>query len=383
MFDDFVRFVRGIYKTEESIFLHEPRFLGNEKKYILETIDSTVVSSVGEFVNHFERKIAEFTGSKHAIATVNGTSALHIILKLLGVEQDTEVITQSLTFVATCNAIRYCGATPVFVDVERSTLGLSPDSLEIFLVGHCELRNDGCCWNKTSNKRVSACLPMHTFGFPVQLDKLKQVCDRYNIKLVEDAAESLGSYYRDQHTGNVGEMSAFSFNGNKIITTGGGGMVVTNDDELARRAKHMTTTSKLQHRWDFEHDEIGYNYRLPNLNASLGLAQLESLPNFIKSKRWLAIQYQEWGRKNGLPFIEEPEHTRSNYWLNVAVTKDRQQRDAMLKVTNNCNVMTRPAWVPMHKLKINQDCQKGELTHTEWLFERLVSVPSSATAYGE
>jgi len=382
MFDDFVRFVRGLYGKDEFIPLHAPKFSGNEKKYLLEAIDLTFISSsVGEYVNEFERKVAEYTGIKYAIATVNGTAALHVALKLSGVKRDTEVITQSLTFVATCNVIRYCGATPVFVDVDRSTLGLSPQSLGAFLDKHCELRDDGVCWNKSSNRRVAACLPMHTFGFPVKLDEIKEICDRYNIELVEDAAESLGSLYKGRHTGNTGKLSALSFNGNKIITTGGGGMILTNDQELAIRAKHITTTAKVPHRWAFEHDEVGYNYRLPNLNAALGVAQMETLPDYLDYKRKLAKEYQEWGNKHDLQFVIEPANTQANYWLNVAVTQDKQHRDDMLETTNNCNVMTRPTWTPMHKLAINQDCQKGDMTNTEWLFVRLVNVPSSVVPY--
>jgi len=381
MFDDFVRFVRDLYGTDEFIPLHAPIFSGNEKKYLLETIDSTFVSSVGEFVNEFERKITQYTSIKYAIATVNGTAALHVALKLSGVEQDTEVITQSLTFVATCNAIRYCGAKPVFVDVDRSTLGLSPKSLEAFLEGYCELRDDSFCWNKSSNRRVTACLPMHTFGFSVKLDEIKEICDRYNIELVEDAAESLGSLYKGHHTGSTGKVSATSFNGNKIITTGGGGMILTNDEESAVCAKHITTTAKVPHRWAFEHDEVGFNYRLPNLNAALGVAQMETLSTYVESKRRLAKQYQEWGNEHGLQFVQEPVNTRANYWLNVVVTECKQQRDDMLEVTNNSNVMTRPIWTPMHKLSINQDCHKGNMTNTEWLHERIVNVPSSMVSH--
>ena len=377
MFDDFVRFVRELYDTEGFIPLHEPKFIGNEKKYLIETIDSTFVSSVGKFVNEFEHKVAEYTGIKYAIATVNGTAALHISLKLSGVEQGTEVITQSLTFVATCNAIRYCGAKPVFIDVDRSTLGLSPQSLENFLEKYCELRDDGYCWNKSSGRRIVVCLPMHTFGFPVKLDEIKQICNRYNINLVEDAAESLGSLYKGHHTGGGGKLSAISFNGNKIVTTGGGGMILTNDEDLAVRAKHITTTAKVPHNWFFEHDEVGFNYRLPNLNAALGVAQMESLPTYLESKRNLAKQYQEWGDNYGLKFVQEPDNTQSNYWLNVAVTRDKEQRDAMLETTNKYNVMTRPTWIPMHKLAINQDCLKGSMVNTEWLHERIVNVPST------
>jgi perosamine synthetase len=377
MFDEFVHFVQDLYGTKEFISLHTPKFNGNEKKYLLETIDSTFVSSVGEFVNIFEQKVAEYTGSKYSIATVNGTAALHVALKLSGVERNTEVITQSLTFIATCSAIRYCGAIPLFVDVDLTTLGLSSQSLENFLQEQCELRNDGYCWNRSTNRRVVACLPMHTFGFPVQLDEIKQICDRYNLQLVEDAAESLGSQYKDQHTGNIGKLSALSFNGNKIITTGGGGMIITNDEELAIEVKHITTTAKVPHRWNFKHDQVGFNYRMPNLNAALGVAQMESLPDYLKRKRKLAEQYQQWGSEHGLQFMQEPANTKANYWLNVVLTEDNQQRCSMLETTNDNNVMTRPAWTPMHKLEINQDCKYTEMTNTEWLFDRIVNVPSS------
>jgi perosamine synthetase len=377
MFEDFVNFVRDLYSTQEPIPLHAPQFHGNEKKYLLETVESTFVSSMGEFVDYFERSVQNYTGIKYAIATVNGTAALHLALKLSGAARDTEVITQSLTFVATCNAIRYCEANPVFVDVEKSTLGLSPQSLEEFLEEYCELRDDGFCWNKSTNRRIVACLPMHTFGLPVQLDEIKHICDRFNIELVEDAAESLGSFYKEHHTGNIGKLSAMSFNGNKIITSGGGGMILTNDEELAHTAKHLTTTAKIPHIWSFEHDQIGYNYRLPNLNAALGFAQMESLPAYVESKRLLARKYQDWGSENGLIFLKEPADTRSNYWLNVAITENEKSRDLMLKITNNSKVMTRPTWTPMHKLAINHDCQKGDMKNTEWLFRRIVNVPSS------
>lgn len=377
MFKGFVRFVHDLYGTEEFIPLHEPCFKGNEKQYLIETIDSTFVSSVGEFVNEFERRVAEYTGIKYAVATVNGTAALHVALKLVGVEQNTEVITQSFTFVATCNAIRYCGAIPVFVDVEKSSLGLSPQSLEAFLVQYCELRNDGYCWNKISNRRIPACLPMHSFGFPFKLDEIKKICERYNIELVEDAAESLGSYYKGQHTGSIGKVSAVSFNGNKIITTGGGGMILTNDEAVAIRAKHITTTAKIPHRWVFEHDEMGFNYRLPNLNAALGVAQMEVLPAYLENKRWIAAQYQEWGKEHGMQFVKESFNTRANYWLNVVITENIKQRDTMLEVTNSSGIMTRPAWTPMHKLEMNQYCFSDEMANTEWLFERVVNVPSS------
>lgn len=377
MLGEFVKFVREMYGTTDFIPLHEPKFLGNEKEYVLDTIESTFVSSVGSYVDRFENDIVKFTGAKYAVATVNGTAALHIALKLAGVAAGDEVITQSLTFVATCNVIRYCGAEPIFVDVDLNTLGLSPDSLQDFLDEYCEIRDDGNCWNKTTNNIVRACMPMHTFGFPAQLDEIKAICQTYNIVLVEDAAESLGSKYKQQHTGTIGKLAALSFNGNKIITAGGGGVVLTNDDVLAAHAKHITTTAKSPHKWKFVHDEIGYNYRMPNLNAALAVAQLEMLPDFIESKRRLALRYQEWGLNNNLEFFCEPEHTKSNYWLNTVITNNNDEQLAMLEYTNNHGVMTRPVWMPMHKLPMNSECLSIELNNTEWLAERIVNVPSS------
>jgi len=378
MYKEFVHFVRKLYQTNDFIPLHAPQFRGNEKQYLIDTIDSTFVSSVGVYVEQFEERVAEYTGAKHTIATVNGTSALHIALMLAGVEPETEVITQSLTFVATCNAIRYCQADPVFVDVDMDSMGLSPGSLADFLDKNAELRDDGYCWNKTSDKKITACLPMHTFGFPVRLDEIAKICQQYHIALVEDAAESLGSYYKEKHTGILGKTAVISFNGNKIITTGGGGMVLTNDTEIANRAKHITTTAKVPHKWAFEHDEVGYNYRLPNLNAALGVAQMELLPEYLRNKREIAQQYQEWGQQNGIEFVKEQTNTKANYWLNTAIMQDQKQRDKFIEETNSQNVMTRPAWTPMHQLVINQDCQHSDLSNTKWLYNRVVSVPSSA-----
>ena len=376
MFKDFIALVREIYKTNDFIPLHEPRFLGNEKQYLMDTIDSTFVSSVGKYVDDFERAVANYTGAGYGIATVNGTAALHIALLVAGVKNGDEVITQSLTFVATCNAIRYCNADPVFIDVSKKTLGLSAESMSRFLEENCEIRNDGYCWNKTTGKIVRACVPMHTFGFPVELDDINNLCNHYNIALVEDAAESLGSTYKEKHTGTVGKISAVSFNGNKIITSGGGGMLLTSDKALAQRVKHITTTAKVTHKWAFEHDEVGFNYRLPNVNAALGLAQIESLPKILNVKRQVAQRYQAWGDNNDIKFMIEAEHTKANYWLNTVITKNLAQREAMLEATNKNGIMTRPSWVPMHKLVINSGCQATELTNTEWLHERIVNVPS-------
>ena len=377
MFDSFTRFVRELYGTKEFIPLHEPRFIGNEKKYLLDTIDSTFVSSVGVYVDEFEHKVTAYTGAKYAVATVNGTSALHVGLLLAGVRPGEEVITQSLTFVASCNAISYCGAKPVFVDVERDTLGMSPESIQVFLDENAEVRDDGKCHNRITGNLIRACVPMHTFGHPVRIKEIRRICDKYNISLVEDAAESLGSFQNDVHTGRIGKLAAISFNGNKIITTGGGGMILTDDEVLAKKAKHITTTSKKPHSWEFVHDEVGYNYRLPNVNAALGCAQMEELPGFVKKQRELADEYRYWAESNDVEYVVEPEKAQSNYWLNAFIMKDREQLDQFLEYTNTNKVMTRPVWRPMHELSMYHDCLSSELTNTEWLADRLVNIPSS------
>ena len=377
MFEKFLSFVRDIYGTKDFIPLHEPVFIGKEKKYLIETIDSTFVSSVGKFTDELEFRTTEYTGIKYAVITVNGTAALHIALKLSGVVPDTEVITQSLSFVATCNAITYCGASPLFLDVDRDTMGLSPENLQEFLESHCERRNDGFCWNKSTNKIVKACVPMHTYGFPLRIGKISRLCEKYNIALIEDSAESLGSFWSlNHHTGSLGQFAIFSFNGNKIVTAGGGGIIMTKDESLAKRAKHITTTAKVSHPWEFYHDEVGYNYRLPSLNAALGVAQMESLPFFVEKKRQLAQAYQEWGLQQGFRFVKEKENTRANYWLNVLLAENLKERDAVLDYTNNHAVMTRPAWVPMHKLPMFGYAYRDELTNTQWLADRIVNVPS-------
>lgn len=368
----FISFVREIYQTEEFIPLHEPRFIGNEKKYVSDTIDSTFVSSVGEYVNRFEKEFAEYTGSKFAVATVNGTAALHISLLVGGVQPGDEVITQSLTFVATCNAISYCGATPVFVDVDLDTLGLSPDSMRYFLE-NSTIQKSGECINRKTGKRISACVPMHTLGHPCRIDEIKDICDEFNIALIEDAAEALGAYYKGQHLGNHGELSAFSFNGNKIITTGGGGIISTNDGELAIKCKKITTTAKTPHKWEFNHDQIAYNYRMPNLNAALGCAQLENLEEFVSKKRALACTYQ----KVFPEIVKEPEQSKSNYWLNAISLKNKEAQQTFLEETNKAGVMTRPLWTLMSDLPMFSSCQKTDLPNSEKLSETIVNIPSS------
>lgn len=376
MFQETINFIKEVYNTEEFIPLHEPRFIGNEKKYVNECIDSTFVSSVGKFVDKFEADVAQYTGAKYAIAAVNGTAALHIALLLAGVKTTDEVITQPLTFVATCNAISYLGASPIFIDVDRETLGLSPGKLEDFLSKNTEIIK-GECINKISKKRIKAVVPMHTFGHPANLDHISQICNRYHINLVEDAAESLGSFYKGKHTGTFGLIGTLSFNGNKTITTGGGGMIITNDEELAKRAKYITTTAKIPHKWAYVHDMIGYNYRLPNINAALGCAQMENISYFIEKKRELAELYKVFFDSKGINFILEPEGTKSNYWLNTLVLKDSEERNAFLEETNSSGVMTRPIWKLMNSLKMFNSAQKGNLDNAKWLEERIVNIPSS------
>ena len=373
---EIVGFIKQTFKTDKFIPLHEPKFIGNEKSYLIECIDSTFVSSVGKYVDRFEKEFASYVGAKYAIATVNGTAALHVALKLVNVEKDDEVITQPLTFIATCNAISYCGAKPIFLDVDLDTLGLSPNSLKNFLEQNCEVV-DNQCLNKTTNKVIKACVPMHTFGHPCKIDEIKEICDIWNISLVEDSAESLGSFYKDKHTGTFGKVGAFSFNGNKIITSGGGGVIVTDDEVLAKRAKHITTTAKIPHPYEYVHDEIAYNYRLPNINAALLVAQMENLEKFLDSKRELASIYEEFFKTVNINFIKEPKESKSNYWLQSVLLNDENERNEFLDYTNKNGVMSRPIWRLMNELEMYKDCQKDELKNAKYLEQRVVNIPSS------
>ncbi len=377
MYKKVVDFIQQLYQTKEFLPLHEPRFFGNEKKYLNDCIDSTFVSSVGKYVDKFEEEFAKRVGSKYAVATVNGTSALHISLILSDVTKDDEVITQPLTFIATCNAIKYIGAEPIFVDVDLDTMGLSPQSLKEFLKANCEIV-DNRCINKTTQKIIKACVPMHTFGHPCKIDEIQEICDAYNIALVEDAAESLGSSYKGKHTGTFGRLGAFSFNGNKIITSGGGGVIVTDSEELAKKAKHLTTTAKVPHKWEYVHDTIAFNYRMPNLNAALLVAQLEQLKGFLKSKRDLALNYKEFFEDSDeIDFIKEPKDSQSNYWLQAVLVKDIVKRNEFLEYTNTNGIMTRPIWKLMNELEMFKDCQHGNLKNSKYLEERVVNITSS------
>ena len=377
-----IKFIRNLYKSEDFIPLHEPYFDEEEKNFLMKALDSTFVSSTGPLVNEFENEVAKFTGSKYAIATSNGSSALHTALILEGVDKGDEVLTQSLSFVATVNAIHYCRAFPVFLDVDKRNLGLSARSLSEFLEEFAEIRDDGFCWNISTGRKIAACLPMYTFGLGLEIKKVKKICNKFNIPLIEDAAESLGTKINNMHSGTIGDIGVLSFNGNKIITTGGGGMILTDDEKKATRARHLTTTARIEDGWNFDHDEVGFNYRLPNLNASLGLAQLKKLPSFVEEKRKIASCYQQWGKENGFEFIEETKNTESNYWLNTLISRDINERDQLLKETNEALVMTRPAWKPMHMLSFNSQFQTDSLTNTQWLFDRIVNVPSSIRKNG-
>ena len=377
MYNNITTFIHNLFGTDEFVPLHAPLFIGNEKKYLAECIDTTFVSSVGKFVDRFEELVACYTGSKRAVVCVSGTNALHMGMLLVGVERDDEVLTQALTFIATCNAISYIGAHPVFLDVDRDTLGLSPLAVKRWLSGHAEVRN-GQCYNKKTGRRIKACVPMHTFGHPMKIDELSAVCNEYHIELVEDAAESIGSFYKGRHTGTFGRVGAISFNGNKTITTGGGGMLLFQDEELGRLAKHLTTQAKVPHRWAFVHDLIGYNYRMPNINAALGCAQMENLDRYVSNKRETAERYREFfSHIPDVEFVVEPANSRSNYWLNAVLLKDRRAQQSFLEYTNDHGVMTRPVWELMNRLEMFRGCETDGLENTVWLEERIVNIPSS------
>lgn len=374
--------VRAEYGQEGFIPLHAPQFGDLEREQLLATLETGMVSSVGQHVTAFEKAVATYTGAAHAVATVNGTAALHMALILAGVHAGEEVITQTITFVATCNAIRYCHAEPVLVDIERTTLGMCPDSLAEWLGANAQQDDNGQCVNRHTQRVIRACVPMHDFGHPVRIERIAAICAEWGLVLVEDAAESLGSFYRGQHTGRVGRLAAISFNGNKIITTGGGGMIITDDQDIATRAKHLTTTAKQPHPWLFIHDALGYNYRLPAINAALGCAQMQRLPDYVRRKRALAARYTEWFAATDYELFTEPDGAESNYWFNAFFAKDRQERDDILAATNQAGVMTRPVWTPMHTLDLYRHCQHTPMPVADWVDARLVNIPSSVPIAG-
>lgn len=371
-----ISFIKEHYKTESFIPLHVPHFGGNEKKYLLDTIDSTFVSSVGAYVDQFELMMETITQTQKAVAVVNGTAGIQVGLRLAGVKAGDEVLTQALTFVATANAIAYQNATPIFLDVDLDTMGLSPRAVKQFLEEFGDLREDGC-YNKKTGKKISACVPMHTFGFPVHLDELIATCTIWKIPVVEDAAESLGSEYKGKPTGSLGKIGVFSFNGNKIVTSGGGGAIVTNDFKLGEKGKYLTTTAKIPHPYEYVHDEMGYNFRMPNLNAALACAQLEQLEGFLENKRKLAKEYQSFFGSNGIKFRTETPDTKANYWLMSLELENKSERDLFLETTNANGIMTRPIWQLMYRLQMYASCQRDQQVNAEFLEERIVNIPSS------
>ena len=396
MYQKVIDFIKDLYNNQEFVPLAVPKFIGNEKKYLNECIDTTFVSSVGKFVDRFEEDMAACTGAKRAVVCVSGTNALHMSLMLVGVKRDDEVLTQALTFIATCNALSYIGAQPVFIDVDKSTMGLSPDAMKEWLQKNAEVRKNArineldkshdfafredefACYNKNTGRRIKACVPMHTFGHPVRIEDIAAICKEWHIELVEDAAESIGSKYKGQHTGTFGKIGAISFNGNKTITTGGGGMMLFNDEEMGAYAKHITTQAKIPHRWEFRHDHIGYNYRMPNINAALGCAQLENLDAYVADKRATAAAYAEYFKiVEGIEFFTEPENSFSNYWLNVVILPDHDKQLEFLQETNDNGVMTRPIWELMNRLPMFENCENDGLENTIFFADRVVNIPSS------
>ena len=371
-----ISFIRSLFKTDSFIPLHAPHFGGNEKKYLNACIDSTYVSSVGQFVNTFENKLSEYTDAKHTIAVVNGTSAIHTALKVVGVQEGDEVITQALTFVATANAITYCNAKPVFIDVDKDTMGLSPAALKAFLNEYTVVK-DGVCMNTLTNKKIKACLPMHTFGFPCRIEEICEICDAFGIPVIEDAAEALGSELNGKKLGTFGTMGVFSFNGNKVITAGGGGAIVTNNLGFAEKAKHLTTTGKKKHPYEFFHDELAYNYRMPNINAALLCAQFEQLDSFLANKRILAKSYDQFFNVMGIKVRTESDESKVNYWLICLELKDKEERNHYLNFLNENQIMTRPIWQLMYKLPMYKDCFRDQQKNAQFLEDRIINIPSS------
>ena len=375
---EIARSIKGIYGNKDFVPLHEPTFGEKEMEYVAECIQTGWVSSVGKYVDEFEKRLADYTGVKRAIAVVNGTAALHIALKIAGVKPNDEVFMPALTFIATANAVSYLQAVPHFVDVSEQTLGLDPVKLEEHIREIGEIKN-GLLLNKHTGQVIRAVVPMHTFGHPVDLDPLIDLCERYNLVLVEDAAESIGSYYKGKHTGGFGKVGALSFNGNKIITTGGGGAILTNDEKLADFAKHITTTAKIPHRWEYRHDEIGYNYRMPNINAALGCAQLENMENFLASKRELANSYIKlFEDVPGVKLFTEPSFAISNYWLQtILIDQEKHSINSILEFLNDEGLMSRPVWEPLHLLSSYSNSPKSNLEVTTRLSSSVINIPST------
>lgn len=375
-FSQITDLIKSLYPEMNPVLLHCPQFLGNEKKYLNECIDTKFVSYVSHFVTDMEGHIKKLTGAKYAVAMVSGTEALHMAFVAAGVKPGDEVISQPLTFAATSAVIVNCGAIPVYVDVDRDTMGMSPASLKDFLEKNTKQEN-GKCINKNTGRLISACVPMHTFGHPCRIDEVRTICDEHNIMLIEDAAESVGSFYKNKHTGTFGRVGILSFNGNKTLTTGGGGMLITDDEELAVRAKYLSTTAKEPAKWGYYHKEAGWNLRMPGVNAAIGAAQLEYFDKIIENKRGTAQMYKKFFDELGIPFFTEPDACRSNYWLNAIFLKDRAEREEFLEFTNSNGVQTRPIWTLMYKMPPYEHCERTKMPNSEWLEDHLVNIPSS------
>ena len=376
-FGRIIEFIKDLYPGENPVPLHAPRFRGREKEYLADCIDSTFVSYVGAYVTRFEEDMCAFTGAARAVAMVNGTAALHLALITCGVGQGDDVITSPLTFVGTCNGIAHSGAQPCFADIDLDSLSLSPEAVDEFLSKTAQRGGDGQAYNKHTGRRIAACMPVHVFGHVARMPEIMDVCGAWNIQVIEDAAESLGSYLGDRHTGVFGRMAVLSFNGNKVVTTGGGGMIITDNAELAARARHLSTTAKKAHAWEFNHDMVGYNYRMPNVNAAIGCAQMESLPVALDDKRATAALYHEFFAGLGIPALKEREGTRCNYWLNAFFAENRASRDAFLALAKENNVQARPVWTLMTRLPMYNRCPSGPCPNSEWAESRLINIPSS------
>lgn len=373
---DTIQFIKSLYpEYVDFVPLHPPVFFGNERKYLNDCIDTTFVSSVGQYVDRMEQLVAEYTGAAKAVVCVNGTNALYMSLLLAGVKQGDEVITQALTFIATANAISYLNAFPIFCDVDEDTMGLSPVAVRKWLEENAEIKNNGC-YNKSTGRKISAVVPMHTFGHPVHLDEFVKLCEEWKLVLVEDAAESIGSIYKGKHTGLFGKIAALSFNGNKTITTGGGGMLLFTDTELGEKAKHLTTQAKMPHKWEFKHDDIGYNYRMPNINAALGCAQMENLEKILDNKRKTAMVYKDFFAGSEIKFFGEPKDCKSNFWLNAVLLPNKKEQIKFLEETNSSGIQTRPIWELMNRLVMFKNCQCGSLKTSEMFADRVVNIPS-------
>ncbi len=382
MFDQIIEFIRSLYPGMESIPLHAPVFAGNEKKYLADCIDTTYVSYVGEYVNRFEQMICAYTGCRFAVAVVNGTCALQTALYLAGVRANDEVLTQALTFVATANAITHAGAVPVFIDSEKERLGMNPAILESFLKDHAVKKSEGC-FNRITGRKIACCVPVHIFGHPAFITEINEICSRYHIPVIEDAAESIGSRLEGKHTGTFGLAGILSFNGNKTITTGGGGMIITDNENIALQARHLTTTAKVKHPWDFYHDQPGFNYRMTNVCAAIGCAQMEKIDLILGKKRAIAEAYKSFFSKLGINFFTEKPGCVTNYWLNTILLANREERDLFIEYSNSWKVTTRPAWVLMHKLPMYKDCLHIGLHTAQWLEDRIVNIPSSVPPINE